>query len=149
MSDCFGRVVVGDFEYETSGGDFDLIAGDLPRVLCGVFHVLDANLRHVRTIRQWRGEFGAAPPFDIGDDTLFVAYSAWAELTCFLQLGWTFPKHVYDLHTAYLAASNVLAPLRSRQPAQTRTQTTSRRLQSLWDRRLGANRQGNDGAGHR
>ena len=50
----------------------------------------------------------AAPPFDIGPDTLFVAYSAWAELTCFLTLGWKFPEHVFDLHTAYLAASNVL-----------------------------------------
>jgi hypothetical protein len=41
---------------------------------------------------------------------LFVAYSAWAELTCFLVLGWEFPKHIFDLHTAYLAASNILRP---------------------------------------
>ena len=52
-------------------------------MLCMVAHVLDSNLRHVRTIRLWRGEFGAAPPFDTGPDTLFVAYSAWAEMTCF------------------------------------------------------------------
>jgi len=75
-----------------------------------VAHVLDANLQHVRTVRLGRGEFGPEPPFDIGDDTLFAAYSAWAELTCFMTLGWKFPKHVYDLHTGYLAASNVLAP---------------------------------------
>jgi hypothetical protein len=50
------------------------------------------------------------PPFDTGPDTLFVAYSAWAELTCFMALGWKFPEHVFDLHTAYLAASNVLLP---------------------------------------
>ena len=81
-----------------------------PVVLCMVAHVLNENLQHVRTIRLWRGEFGATPPFDIGDDTLFVAYSAWAELTCFMTLGWKFPTHVYDLHTAYLAASNVLTP---------------------------------------
>jgi hypothetical protein len=31
-------------------------------------------------------------------------------MTCFLQLGWPFPKHVLDLHTAYLATSNVLEP---------------------------------------
>ena len=47
--------------------------------------MLDSNLRHVRTIRQWRGEFGTAPPFDIGPDALFVAYSAWAEMTCFMH----------------------------------------------------------------
>jgi DNA polymerase-1 len=56
------------------------------------------------------GEFGTAPPFDIGPDTLIVAYSAWAEMTCFKVLGWQFPVHIFDLHTAYLAASNVLLP---------------------------------------
>ena len=75
-----------------------------------VAYVLDSNLRHVRTIRKWRGEFGPTPPFDIGPNTLFVAYSAWAEMTCFLALGWTFPVHIFDQHTAYLAASNVLYP---------------------------------------
>jgi hypothetical protein len=54
--------------------------------------------------------FTTKPPFDIGHDTLFVAYSAWAELTCFMVLGWQFPTHIFDLHTAYLAASNTLLP---------------------------------------
>ena len=103
MSKCFTTIVVCDFEYE--GAD-----GDLPNVLCMVAHVLDENLRHVRAIRMWRGQFGATPPFNIGPDALFVAYSAWAELTCFMTLGWKFPEHVFDLHTAYLAASNVLLP---------------------------------------
>ena len=99
----FRQFVVLDFEYEV--GD-----GDLPYVLCLVAHIFDADFRHLRTIRMWRGEFGAVPPFDIGDDTLVVAYSAWAEMTCFLTLGWRFPVHVYDLHTAYLAVSNILLP---------------------------------------
>jgi len=103
MSGNFGTVVVADFEYEVGGGE-------LPNVLCLVAHILDEQLEHVRTIRLWRGEFGATPPFDIGPDTLFVAYSAWAELTCFTTLGWKFPTHVFDLHTAYLAASNFLMP---------------------------------------
>jgi hypothetical protein len=110
MTTAFSQVVVCDFEYETSGGEFNLVAGDLPKVLCMVVHVLDENLQHVRTIKQWRGEFGSYPLFDIGDDTLFVAYSAWAEMTCFLTLGWDFPKHIFDQHTAYLAASNILLP---------------------------------------
>ena len=85
--------------------------GGLPEVLCMVAHVLNGkNFQHMQTIRMWRGEFGSAPPFDIGDDSLFVAYSAWAEMTCFKQLGWGFPKHIFDLHTAYLAASNFLLP---------------------------------------
>jgi hypothetical protein len=96
-------VVVCDFEYEVA-------PGGLPDVLCMVAYVLDGNLRHVRTIRLWRGEFGPRPPFDVGPDTLFVAYSAWAEMTCFKVLSWPFPVYIYDLHTAYLAASNVLLP---------------------------------------
>src|SRR6516164_4210210 len=77
-----------------------------------VAYVLDEHLRHVRTIRMWREELLASkhPPFDIGPDTLFVAYSAWAEMTCFKVLGWQFPVHIFDLHTAYLAASNILLP---------------------------------------
>ena len=58
----------------------------------------------------WRGEFGSTPPFDIGPDALVVGYSLWAEMTCFLVLGWRFPVHVYDLHTAFLATSNILLP---------------------------------------
>ena len=99
----FGSIVVCDFEYEVE-------PGDLPNVLCMVAYVLDQILRHVRTIRLWRGEFGPTPPFDVGPNTLFVAYSAWAEMTCFKMLGWKFPEYIFDLHTAYLAASNILLP---------------------------------------
>jgi DNA polymerase I len=103
VSANFGRIIVCDFEYEVADGD-------LPNPLCMVAYELDENLEHVRTIRLWRDDFGAAPPFDIGDDTVFVAYSAWAEMTCFMALGWKFPVHIFDQHTAYLAASNILLP---------------------------------------
>jgi hypothetical protein len=103
VSGNFTAIVVCDFEYEITDGD-------LPNVLCMVARVLDENLQHVRTSRMWRGEFGSAPPFDTGPDALFVAYSAWAELTCFMTLGWQFPEHVFDQHTAYLAAGNILLP---------------------------------------
>src|SRR5262245_9834220 len=77
-----------------------------------VAYVLDEHLRRVRTIRMWREELLTSkhPPFDIGPDTLFVAYSAWAEMICFKVLGWQFPVHIFDQHTAYLAASNLLLP---------------------------------------
>jgi DNA polymerase-1 len=84
---------------------------------------LDEHLQHVRTIRLWREDFGAAAPFNTGPDALFVAYSAWAEMTRFLTLGWKFPQHVYDLHTAYLAASNVLLP---HNPDEVRTRPRKR-----------------------
>jgi hypothetical protein len=103
VSKNFNEINIVDFEYEIE-------AGGLPRVLCMVVYVLNESLQHVRTIRMWRGEFGSTPPFNIAPDALFVAYSAWAELTCFMVLGWRFPVHVFDLHTAYLAASNILLP---------------------------------------
>jgi hypothetical protein len=116
MSDNFKSVVVCDFEYEVA-------PGDLPNVLCMVAYVLDEFLHHVGTIRLWRGEFGSAPPFDIGPDSLFVAYSAWAEMTCFRVLAWKFPTHVFDQHTAYLAASNELLPYN---PAEVRNKPRKR-----------------------
>src|SRR3984893_6003122 len=105
MSKNFTQVVVADFEYEVSDGN-------LPVPLCMVAYVLDENLRHVRTIRAWREELYAwrSPSFNTGPGTLFVAYSAWAEMTCFKVLGWRFPAHIFDQHTAYLAASNLLLP---------------------------------------
>jgi DNA polymerase I len=110
VSKNFTNIVVCDFEYETADGEYNLRPGDLPVPLCMVAYVLNKNLQHVRTIRIWRGGFGKTPPFDTGPDTLFVAYSAWAEMTCFMVLGWKFPVHIFDQHTAYLAASNILLP---------------------------------------
>jgi hypothetical protein len=99
----FRTIIVADFEYEVG-------PGDLPRPLCMVADVLDEHLQPVHTIRLWRDDFDHTPPFDTGSDTLFVAYSAWAEITCFKVLGWQSPVHVFDLHTAFLAASNILLP---------------------------------------
>jgi DNA polymerase-1 len=102
MTSTFSTVINCDFEYEV-----DL--GNMPKPLCMVAEILDENLHHVRTIRMWRGEFGASPPFPIGPDALFCCYAgAPAELACFMQLGWSFPVHVFDQWTAYLAASNFL-----------------------------------------
>ena len=56
MSEHFGTIVACDFEYEVAGGEYGLQPGDLPVPLCMVAHVLDENLRHVRTVRLWRGE---------------------------------------------------------------------------------------------
>src|SRR5215510_5625725 len=103
MNETFGQVIVCDFEYETAA--LPQREGDLPNVLCMVAYVLNENLQHVHTIRLWRGDFGKVPPFDTGPDTLFTAYSSWAEMTCFMVLGWKFPVHIFDQHTAYLATS--------------------------------------------
>jgi len=114
VSGNFAQTVVVDFEYEVSDGN-------LPNPLCMVAHVLDENLRHVRTIRMWREELLASRrlPFNLGPNTLFVAYSAWAEMTCFKVLGLQFPVHIFDLHTAYLAAERKRQRQRKR-PKQNR-----------------------------
>jgi len=48
--------------------------------------------------------------FNIGPDTLVIVYAGWAELSCFLVLGWKFPVHIFDCHTAFLSVSNILQP---------------------------------------
>jgi DNA polymerase I len=103
MSGRFRRIICADFEYEAA-------PGDLPNPLSLVAYVLEGDFQHVATSKLWRGEFGPTPPFDVGPDSLFVSYAAWAELICFKVLGWKFPTHVFDQHTAYLAASNILHP---------------------------------------
>jgi DNA polymerase I len=45
-------------------------------------------------------------PFDTGPDSLFVAYSAQAELSCFLELGWPMPHNVLDLRCEFQAIVN-------------------------------------------
>jgi DNA polymerase-1 len=110
MGRIFERIVVVDFEYETSGGEYGLVPGDLPAPLCMVATTLNGAFEPGHAVRLWRGESGPEPPFDVGPDTLFVAYASWAELMCFVALGWKFPTHVFDAHTAYLATSNKLYP---------------------------------------
>ena len=137
MSKNFSNIAVVDSEYEIE-------PGDLPNVLCMVAYVLDENLRHVRTIRRWHNEFGPTPPFDVGPDTLFVAYSAWAEMSCFRVLDWKFPVHIFDQHTAYLAATNVLLP---HNPDEVRTKQRKRlpdACRAYGIRRVGAHRQRRD-----
>jgi hypothetical protein len=112
VSKNFTTVVVCDTEYETSGGEFNLRPGDLPVPLCLVAYILDENLNYVDTIKLWRDQLLRLKqlPFDTGPNALFGAYTAHAELTIFKVLNLPFPTHVFDLHTAYLASSNILLP---------------------------------------
>lgn len=93
----FRHVVVADTEFEFGGR-----AGNLQRTIC----VVVRNLSTGQEWRMWRGDFPAAPPFPIGDDTLFVAYYASAELGCFLELGWPIPKYVLDLSSEFRNLTN-------------------------------------------
>jgi DNA polymerase I len=59
------------------------------------------------TIRLWFDELYRLkrPPFDI-ENSLFVAYNATAELQCFVELGWPFPRNILDLFAEYRAITN-------------------------------------------
>ena len=41
------------------------------------------------------------PPFDTGSRSLFIAFYAPAEFSCFLELGWEFPSNTVDLYAEY------------------------------------------------
>jgi DNA polymerase I len=87
--------------------DFEYVAqpGSLPDVVCMVARELGSD----RLIRTWQGEFKPNPPFDVGDDALFVAYTASAEMGCFMQLGWPMPTNVLDLYVEFRNETNGLA----------------------------------------
>lgn len=91
----FQEIWVLDFEFVSD-------SGTRPIPVCMVARELGTD----RLIRLWQNEFGARPPFAVGDDTLFVAFYASAELGCFLELGWPVPTRMLDLYTEFRNATN-------------------------------------------
>lgn len=87
--------------------DYEYVArdGELPETVCMVAHDLVSG----RWIRQWcsqRDERDDVPPFDLGSGSLFVAYAAAAEWSCFLQLGWPMPLRCIDLYAEFVSMLN-------------------------------------------
>ena len=93
----FRNVWLVDFEFHQP-------VGERPEVIC----IVAREFRTGRTLRHWLDELGemSAPPFSCGEDTLFVAYYASAELGCFLSLGWQLPVRVLDLFTEFRCLTN-------------------------------------------
>jgi DNA polymerase I len=91
---------------ETWAADFEFVAppGERPTPICMVAR----ELRSGRIIRLWQDQFGPAPPFSIGPETLFVAYYASAEFGCFRALGWPKPANILDLFTEFRDRTNGL-----------------------------------------
>jgi hypothetical protein len=88
--------------------DFEFVAppGHRPRPVCLVARELESG----RLVRWWEEDLLASgPPFPIDDRTLFVAYYAPAEWSCFLQLGWPLPLRVIDLYAEFRAETNGLS----------------------------------------
>jgi DNA polymerase-1 len=93
----FSEIWHVDFEFRAADGE-------RPSPLCMVAR----EARSGRCIRLWRQELRETPavPFNIGPDSVMVAYSAHAELQCFKALGWQFPRNVIDLYAEHLSSVN-------------------------------------------
>jgi DNA polymerase-1 len=88
--DLFKEVWAVDFEYGTPTGGH-------PEIRC----MVASEFYTGRTIKLWVDELGPEPPFNIGSDSLFVAYFSSAEFNCFLKLGWPKPKYIFDLFVEF------------------------------------------------
>lgn len=66
------------------------------------------EFRTRRKIRLWQDELGAAPPYPIGPESLFVAYLASAEIGFHLALKWPKPARILDLYVEYRNRYNCL-----------------------------------------
>jgi DNA polymerase I len=86
--------------------EFGAAPGERPDVRC----LVAKELRTGRLVQMWRDELGERPPYDIGPDSLFVAYYASAELGCHLALGWSMPARILDLFVEFRNRTNGLSP---------------------------------------
>lgn len=83
--------------------DFEFIAreGENPVVVCLVAHEILSD----SWVRVWKDQF-SDPPFPLGPETLLVAYSAAAEWSSFLALGWPMPSRCIDLYAEFKRVMN-------------------------------------------
>lgn len=84
--------------------DFEFIAkdGEYPQPIC----MVALDLVTGQWLRLWREDLTDPPPFGLGENSLFVAYAAQAEWSCFLQLGWPVPARSIDLFAEYVNEHN-------------------------------------------
>lgn len=89
-----------DFEFMIGGRQGD----NIPLPVCLVAH----ELRSGAAIRVWQDELQNTPsaPFPVGEEALFVAYMASAEMACFRALGWQPPTNVLDLYVEFRNHTN-------------------------------------------
>jgi DNA polymerase I len=95
--ESFREVWLVDFEFGCKDGD-------IPDPVCLVAKKLGSDV----AFRLWEDEMKQlkSPPYDIGSNSLFVAYYASAEIGCHLVLDWPLPTHVLDLFTEFRNLTN-------------------------------------------
>jgi hypothetical protein len=95
----FDDVWLVDFEFHQPHGE-------RPEPIC----LVAREYRSGRSFRLWQDDFSMEirPPFEVGNDALFVAFYASAELGCFQSLGWPIPARILDLFCEFRCLSNGL-----------------------------------------
>ena len=103
----FREIWAVDFEFHQGG-----VAGNTQIPVC----MVAKELRTGRVLRYWRDELLGMdrPPFAIGEDALYVAYLASAELHCHLALGWPLPDNILDCYAEFRTLTNGLSLPRGR-----------------------------------
>ena len=91
----FKEIWCADFEFVPKPGEH-------PDVVC----LCAYELRSGQTIRLWRDQLGAVPPYSTAANLLFVCFVANAELACHLALGWALPTNVLDLSPEFRCIVN-------------------------------------------
>src|SRR5215472_11466891 len=72
--------------------------GELPRPICLVAREYFTGV----VIRRWLwGQESPGAPFGVGPDVAVVCYSAPAEWSVYLALGWPLPVRIIDLYVEY------------------------------------------------
>ena len=81
--------------------------GERPRPLC----MIAKEVYSGRMIRLWEDDLRqhGGPVFDLGSDSLYVAYYATAELGCHLALGWPMPARILDLYAEFRCKTSGLS----------------------------------------
>jgi DNA polymerase I len=97
MLDTFRQIVAVDFEFEA-------LPGERQVPVC----LVAKELRSGRVWRVFQDQFGPAPPYSTGPDTLFVSFYASAEIGCHLALGWPVPLRILDLFCEFRNLTNGL-----------------------------------------
>lgn len=97
--DHYRDVWLVDFEFRQPDGE-------RPTPVCMVAR----EWRSGRLLRLWADQLHdwREAPFPTDSDSLFVAYYASAELSCFLALGWPMPARILDLFAEFRCLTNGL-----------------------------------------
>jgi DNA polymerase-1 len=97
--EMFRAIWAVDFEFNFFGDP-----GGTPRVVC----MAARELRSGREIRLWGDELIklARAPFDVGSESLVIAFYNSAEFGCFLELGWPLPVNTIDLFVEHRVETN-------------------------------------------